>query len=105
MADISFRLKAEHKGDNVFEVKALFKHPMETGLRKNKATGEVYPADFITEITAKLNGTPVMVAEWSGAVSQNPFLAFRVAGKAGDKLEVSAVSNKGDAGTQTVDLA
>jgi sulfur-oxidizing protein SoxZ len=104
MADISFRLKAENKGD-AFEVKALFKHPMESGIRKNKATGEVYPADFINEITAKLNGTPVMVAEWSGAVSQNPFLAFKVTGKAGDKLEVSCTSNKGDAGTQTADLA
>ena len=104
MADISFRLKAENKGD-AFEIKALFKHPMETGTRKNKATGEVYPADFINEVTAKVNGAPAMVAEWSGAVSQNPFLAFCVTGKAGDKVEVSCTSNKGDAGTQTVDLA
>jgi sulfur-oxidizing protein SoxZ len=103
MADISFRLKAENKGD-AYEIKALFKHPMESGTRKNKATGEVYPADFINEITAKLNGATVMTAEWSGTVSQNPFLAFRVAGKAGDKVEVSCTSNKGDAGTQTVDL-
>lgn len=104
MADISFRLKAENKGD-AYEIKALFKHPMETGTRKNKATGEVYPADFINEVTAKVNGAPAMVAEWSGAVSQNPFLAFRVTGKAGDKVEVSCTSNKGDAGSQTVDLA
>lgn len=101
MAEISFRLKAESKGDT-YEVKALFKHPMETGLRKNKATGEVYPADFINEITATLNGAPVMVADWSGAVSQNPFLAFRVAAKAGDKVEVSCTSNKGDAGKADV---
>ncbi|MBD3767508.1 MAG: thiosulfate oxidation carrier complex protein SoxZ [Gammaproteobacteria bacterium] len=104
MANISFRLKAENKGD-FYEVKALFKHPMESGTRKNKATGEVYPADFINEITAKVNGTPAMVAEWSGAVSQNPFLAFRVTGKAGDKVEVSCTSNKGDTGTKTVNLA
>ncbi len=104
MADISFRLKAENKG-NAYEIKALFKHPMESGVRKNKATGEVYPADFINEITAKLNGSSVMNAEWSGAVSQNPFLAFRVVGKAGDKLEVSCTSNKGDAGIQVIDFA
>ncbi len=104
MADISFRLKAENKGD-AYEIKALFKHPMEPGTRKNKATGEVYPADFINEITATVNGAPAMVAEWSGAVSQNPFLAFRVTGKAGDKVEVSATSNKGDTGKGTVDLA
>lgn len=101
MADISFRLKAENKGD-AYEVKALFKHPMESGARKNKATGEFYPADFINEITATVNGTPVMTAEWSGAVSQNPFLAFKVAAKAGDKIEVSCTSNKGDAGKQEV---
>jgi sulfur-oxidizing protein SoxZ len=104
MADISFRLKAENKGD-AYEIKALFKHPMESGIRKNKATGEVYPADFINEITAKLNGTPVMIAGWSGAVSANPFLAFKVAAKAGDKIELSCSSNKGDAGTKTETLA
>ncbi len=46
-----------------------------------------------------------MVADWSGAVSQNPFLAFRVAAKAGDKVEVSCTSNKGDAGKADVTCA
>lgn len=104
MANISFRLKAENKG-SAYEIKALFKHPMESGARKNKATGEVYPADFINEITAKVNGAPAMIAEWSGSVSQNPFLAFQITGKAGDKVEVSCASNKGDTGTGSVDLA
>lgn len=104
MADISFRMKAENKG-GVFEIKALFKHPMEAGTRKNKATGEVYPADFINELTATVNGTTVMTGQWSGAVSQNPYLAFQVAGKAGDTVELSCTSNKGDAGKQTVTLA
>lgn len=100
---ISFRLKAENKGD-AFEIKALFKHPMEAGTRKNKATGEVYPADFINEITAKVNGETAVTADWSGAVSQNPFLAFRVNAKAGDKVEVSCTSNTGDSGSSTVEL-
>ena len=39
MAKKNIRIRAKMKGD-VAEVKALMSHPMETGLRKNKKTGD-----------------------------------------------------------------
>jgi len=33
------------------EIKALITHPIETGLRKDKETGEVIPAHFILLLT------------------------------------------------------
>lgn len=55
------------------------------------------PAHFITEVTATVNGTPVLAAEMSGGVSKNPYLGFKVKGpKAGDKVAVNWVDNKGD---------
>mgnify|MGYP003702173103 FL=1 len=91
----SIRARASAKGDTT-TVKALITHPMETGLRKDKKTGKKVPAHFIQEVTAKHNGATVMTAQWSGAISKNPYLSFQFAGgKAGDSLELAWVDNKG----------
>jgi sulfur-oxidizing protein SoxZ len=51
-------------------------------------------------VVATLNGKVVLDAQWSQAVSRNPFLGFKVKGaKAGDKITVSWVDNKGDKST------
>jgi sulfur-oxidizing protein SoxZ len=71
-------------------------HEMETGLRKDSA-GKTIPAWFIQEVTASHNGKQVLAAEWGPSVAKNPFLQFAVKGaKAGDKISVSWVDNKGD---------
>ena len=96
MASKSIRIRANIKGD-VTEVKALMSHPMETGLRKDKKTGEKIPAHFIKEVTAEHKGKSVMVAQWGVAVSKNPYLSFKFKGAAaGDNIKVSQVDNKGD---------
>ncbi|MBU1397233.1 MAG: thiosulfate oxidation carrier complex protein SoxZ [Gammaproteobacteria bacterium] len=93
------RIRATMAGD-VADVKVLMNHPMETGLRKDAKTGKLIPAHFITEVTATVNGTPVMAAEMSGGVSKNPYLGFKVKGpKAGDKVVVSWADNMGDKNT------
>jgi sulfur-oxidizing protein SoxZ len=39
----------------------------------------------------------VLTAEWGPSVAKNPFMQFNVKGaKAGDKISVSWVDNKGD---------
>ena len=96
MASKSIRIRANIKGD-VTEVKALMSHPMETGLRKDKKTGEKIPAHFIKEVTAEHKGKSVMVAQWGVAVSKNPYLSFKFKGAAaGDSVKVSWVDNTGD---------
>lgn len=81
---------------NVAEVKCLMLHPMETGTRKDPDTGEVVPAHHITQLTSTNNGETVMVANFSTAVSQNPYFSFKFQGaKAGDTLKISWVDNRG----------
>jgi sulfur-oxidizing protein SoxZ len=90
------RIRATMAGD-VADVKVLMNHPMETGTRKDAKTGQLVPAHFIQEVTATINGKAVLNAEIGAAVSKNPFLGFKVKGaKAGDKVVVSWVDNKGD---------
>ncbi len=94
MAD-PMRIRAQAAGDKT-TVRVLMSHEMETGQRKDSA-GKVVPAWFIQEVTAAHNGKPVLSAEWGPSVAKNPFLQFSVKGaKAGDKISVSWIDNKGD---------
>jgi len=85
--------------EQALEVKVLMKHPMDTGLAKNKKTKEVIPAHFITELTCQLNGSDVLTGDLGGSVSKNPYISFYMdasAAKKGDELTVSWVDNMGE---------
>jgi len=88
------KVKAKQSGDLV-EIKTLMKHPMETGLRKDKA-GKKIPANHITEITVKSAGKVLMTIEYGPAISKNPYTSLVVGGKKkGDTLNISWVDNTG----------
>lgn len=92
----AMKMRATMQGD-IADVKVLMNHIMETGLRKDAKTGQLIPAHFINHIVAAVNGKTVLEAQWGAAIAKNPFLGFRVKGaKAGDKITVNAVDNKGE---------
>ncbi len=94
MAD-PMRIRAQVAGDKA-TVRVLMAHEMETGQRRD-AAGQLVPAWHIQNVTAQHNGKTVMTAQWGPAVSKNPFMQFVVKGaKAGDKITISWVDNKGD---------
>jgi len=104
MAKNSIKIKAKLKGGKS-EVKALIKHEMETGLRKDKKTGEKIPAHFIKEVTCEHNGNVVFTANWGVAVSKNPYLSFKFTGGAvGDSIKISWVDNKGDTDSRSAKI-
>ena len=79
------RIRAQVAGDKA-TVRVLMSHEMETGQRKDGA-GKVIPAWYIKDVTAQLGPS----------VAKNPFLQFSVKGaKAGDKITISWIDNKGD---------
>ena len=103
MAD-PMRIRAQASGGNAV-VRVLMAHEMETGQRRD-AAGKIVPAWHIQDVTASLNGKQVMSAEWGPAVSKNPFLQFTVKGaKAGDKITISWVDNRGDKRTDEATVA
>ena len=86
--------------EGAVEVLVLVTHPMETGMRKDKASGKAIPAHFIQELNIELNGKLMASASMGIGVSENPLLGFRTkAAKNGDKLKISWKDNKGKAGT------
>ena len=82
------------------EIKALISHPSENGLRKDAKSGQLVPAHFINNVMVAINGKTVLDGQWSGGVSKDPFIAFRVKGmKAGDRVNISVKDNMGDTGS------
>lgn len=95
------RMRTEISGSRVI-VRALMSHPMETGQRKD-ALGKPVPAWFITTVRVVHNGSEVLTAQWGPAVASNPFLQFSLKnGKAGDKVSIAWVDNKGDSRTDEI---
>ena len=93
MSTIKLRAK-ESKG--IVTVKAIIKHPMETGQRKNKKTGEKIPAHFIQQVICKANNSEVITINWGPAVSKNPYLTFAYMGSKGDVVELAWEDNQGN---------
>ncbi len=94
MAKSTIKLRTKNKSGKV-QIKALITHPMETGLRKDKKTGNKIPAEYITHVDVTANAKTLLSANWSGSVSKNPFLSFKYAGKSGDKIKLTWKDNTG----------
>jgi sulfur-oxidizing protein SoxZ len=105
MASNSIKMKAK-AGNGETTVKALIKHPMETGRRKDKDTGEVIPAHYIREVTCSYQGDPVMTAEWGPTISMNPFLSFTfTGGNPGEVVELTWTDNTGDSDSNSATIS
>jgi sulfur-oxidizing protein SoxZ len=94
MAGIKVKAKLKN---GVVNVKAMAKHPMMTYNMAEKKTGDRENANFITHISATVNGETVLDMSTSQFLSKNPIFkfAFKGIGAKGDKVEMVAVDRKG----------
>jgi sulfur-oxidizing protein SoxZ len=104
MAKKSIKIRAKLSGDTT-TVKCLMTHPMDTGLVKDKKTGKLIPAHFINEVMAESGGKMVMMANWSGGISKNPYLSFSFDGASkGDEVKITWKDNKGESDSDTAKI-
>lgn len=96
----TIRMRISPAGD-VLDVKALIRHPMESGNREDKSTGKKIPANYIQKLMVSVNGENVMDGNLSEAVSKNPYLNIKVPGKKGDEVTISWNSNTGESDEAT----
>ncbi len=101
------KLKVRASGKKGYAViKAILFHPMETGLRKSKETGEVIPAHFIQEVSVKHNDAEVIKVNMGIAVSKNPYLSVEIDGAAkGDAISISWLDNLGEEASTEVTVS
>jgi sulfur-oxidizing protein SoxZ len=95
----TIRLKTKSR-NNITTVRAIIRHPMETGFRFDTELEELVPAHYINLVTVKHNDHIILSCDWSRAVSKNPYLSFMFEGaNIGDKLELSWTDTKGKTDT------
>ena len=85
------KVKAKLK-KGVIKAKVMFKHDMTTYDQAEKKFGDRNKANFITHITATVNGKTIYEASSSQFLSKNPIIKFQAKGdefKKGDKLVMS----------------
>ena len=91
----SMRVRASLKG-GVMTLKALVKHPMETGYRKSKKTGKRIPAHYIQNVSIQSGSEKILVAS-NASVSKNPYFSVKFKGlRKGDLVTMAWLDNKGD---------
>ncbi len=84
---------------DIAEAKIMVKNPMLTYIQAKKKGKE---ANFLTHLTAELNGKVVYDLSTSQFFSKNPIFKFKIKGaKKGDELKVSYVTLKGDKKSET----
>lgn len=67
--------KKAAKGD-IVTLKTLISHPMESGQRKDRKTGELIPRKIINKFTCEYNDQLVFSCDMDPAVSANPYMEF-----------------------------
>ena len=80
MARVKPRVKVPRSASagEVVTIKTLISHPMESGQRKDKATGELIPRRIINRFSVTFNGEAVFSADIEPAVSANPYFEFQL---------------------------
>lgn len=68
------RVPRSVRAGEVFEVRTLIEHPMETGLRQDG--GRVVPRDVLNRLTVRVNGEVALQAELRNGTSANPYHVF-----------------------------
>ena len=74
--------------EEIVNIKTLAEHQMETGVRRDKETGVIYPRLILQKVTAKYNGKIVFKANWFSGVSANPYLSFYIKAKYSGLIEI-----------------
>ena len=95
MAKPRVKVPKKVRAGEVFQVKALVAHKMESGQRKDRKTGEKIPRMIINKFVAKFNGQEVFSADWHGAISANPYIAFYMKAEKSGELELSWTDDDG----------
>jgi len=104
MAEPRVKVPKSVKKGEVFQVKTLISHKMETGLRKDKKTGNKIPRKIINKFVCTYNGKEVFVSDWHPAIAANPYIAFYVKATESGKLDLKWTDDDGKTITKSADI-
>ena len=90
------------KGE-VFEVRVLVQHPMETGFRRDM-NGATIPMNVVDKLACRIAGREVFRAELGTGIAANPYLVFTAVAEASGTVDVEWSDDRGERGSASVAL-
>ena len=104
MVNAIVTVPAQAKRGEVIEIKALVRHPMETGFRRTQL-GELIPRDIITSFVCTYNGAEIFHAELHPAIAANPYMTFTTVATESGMIAFRWSGDNGYAVTETVSIS
>ncbi len=84
------------KTGDVVKVDFMVMHPMETGLRKDKKSGQIVPAEYINEVKFYFNDELITHMNVWETLSTNPLFTINFKVPSAGTLKVVYKDNKGE---------
>ena len=103
MAKPRIKIPKKVKKGEPFQVKSLVSHKMESGQRKDK-DGKPIPRMIINRFVATYNGAEVFSADWHGAISANPYMAFWMKAEESGELVLTWTDDAGETMSKTAKI-
>lgn len=85
----------KYKDGEIVQVSFMVMHPMETGMRKDKKTGAIVPAEYINNVKFDYNGKVITTMNVWESLSANPVFTTNMKISGSGKLSVTFTDNKG----------
>lgn len=106
MANIrpKIRVPKSAKVGDVVKIKTLIAHPMESGIRKDKA-GNLIPRNIINRFEARFNDEVFFAVDMHPAVSADPYFAFYFKVPGPGRFSFIWTDDKGESWKLNQDLA
>jgi sulfur-oxidizing protein SoxZ len=100
---IKIKPKKFKVGDTI-KVDFIVIHPMDTGLQKDKKTGDIIPAHYIDNITFSFDGKPFTTMKVWETVSTNPYFSVNLKVPAAGTITVDYTDNTGEKNSKSKKL-
>lgn len=95
LAPARVSMPAEARAGDVLEIKALIRHPMETGYRVD-SRGQPIARHIVMRFTAEYDGEEVFRMDLTQGVAANPFIAFHTVATRSGELVFTWEDNRGE---------
>ena len=100
MASVLVNIPKKAKKGEVFEIKSLISHVMETGFRPG-TNGRVIPRNIVEHFTCTYNGVEIFRMTLSPAIAANPFISFFTVATESGSIVLKWTGDEGFAAQET----
>jgi sulfur-oxidizing protein SoxZ len=100
MASVLVNVPKKAKKGEIFEIKSLISHVMETGFRPG-TNGRIIPRNIIEHFTCTYNGVEIFRMTLSPAIAANPFISFSTVATESGAIVLKWTGDEGFAAQET----